>query len=52
MVDEATRLRREELARILAPVPATEKAALVTGLHHLNAAAGEVPDQDWSTGCS
>lgn len=50
LVDEATRLRREELTRVLAAVPPGEQVALVRGLRHLNAAAGEVPDQDWATG--
>lgn len=50
IVDEVTRLRRAELARVLVGVSAAERRALVRALGHLNAAAGEVPDQDWSTG--
>lgn len=50
IVDEVTRLRRAELAPILAAVPREEQVELIRALGHLNAAAGEVPDQDWATG--
>lgn len=50
IVDEVTRLRRAELASILAAVPRREQTELIRALGHLNAAAGEVPDQDWAMG--
>lgn len=50
LVDEVTRQRRAELAPVLAAVPARERQDLVRALGHLNAAAGEIPDQDWATG--
>ena len=49
IVDEATRARRAELASILAAVPVAERVEVVRALGHLNAAAGEVSDQDWAT---
>jgi DNA-binding MarR family transcriptional regulator len=50
LVDEVTRRRREELAPIVAAVPPDERQALIRALGLLNAAAGEVPDQDWAAG--
>ncbi|MGH3598887.1 MAG: MarR family winged helix-turn-helix transcriptional regulator [Pseudonocardiaceae bacterium] len=48
LIEEATRVRRRELAGILAAVPAEEQRALIRALGYLNAAGGEVSDQDWA----
>ena len=50
LVDAVTQRRRTEIARLMAAVPADQQAALVDSLQRLSAAAGEVPEQDWSTG--
>lgn len=50
IVDEVTRVRRAELAPILAGVPPRERVELIRALRHLSDAAGEVPDQDWAMG--
>jgi DNA-binding MarR family transcriptional regulator len=50
LVDHATRQRRIELSRLLEAVPMEEQRDLVRALAYLNAAAGEVPDQDWASG--
>ena len=50
LVADVTERRRIEIARLLAAIPAEQQSALVEALQHLTAAAGEVPEQDWSTG--
>lgn len=50
LVDEVTERRRQEVRRIVAEIPAGEQTVLVQALGRLSAAAGEVPDQDWTTG--
>ncbi len=50
LVDEVTRRRRAELRRLLSGIPVADQHAVVAALGRLNAAAGEAPDQDWSTG--
>lgn len=50
LVYETTARRRVELGRLLEVIPADKQRALVAALSLLNAAAGEVPDQDWSSG--
>lgn len=50
LVDEATKIRRIELERLLKAVPVGEQRALIHALSYLNTAAGEVPDQDWASG--
>jgi len=50
LVNHATTQRRLELSRLLEFVPAEEQRHLVRALTYINAAAGEVPDQDWATG--
>lgn len=42
--------RRARIGRLLQRVPAEQRAPLVEGLTALAAAAGEVPEQPWSTG--
>jgi DNA-binding MarR family transcriptional regulator len=50
LVDAVTARRRTELATLLADIPAEGRTGLVDSLRRLSAAAGEVPEQDWSTG--
>ena len=50
LVDHATKQRRIELSRLLESVPMDEQRHLIRALTHMNAAAGEVPDQDWASG--
>jgi len=49
-VDAVTAARRAEIARVVAAVPPQRRAAVVSALHDLGAAAGEVPDQAWFLG--
>jgi len=41
---------RQEIAALLASIPPEVLEPMADGLRHLAAAAGEVPEQDWSTG--
>ena len=50
LVDAVTKRRRAEIADLLEAIPSEQQAALVDSLQRLTAAAGEVPEQDWSTG--
>jgi DNA-binding MarR family transcriptional regulator len=50
LVAEVTERRRTEIAGLLGAIPAGQQAGLVDALRHLSEAAGEVPEQDWSTG--
>ncbi len=50
LVDAVTKRRRSEIAHLLEAIPSEQQAALVDSLQRLTAAAGEVPEQDWSTG--
>ena len=50
LVDAVTQRRRTEIARLMEAIPRDQQAALVDSLQRLTAAAGEVPEQDWSTG--
>ena len=50
LVDDVTKRRRVEIAHLLEAIPSEQQAALVDSLQRLTAAAGEVPEQDWSTG--
>jgi DNA-binding MarR family transcriptional regulator len=50
LVGDVTDRRREEIARITNEIPASEQAVLVHALGRLASAAGEVPEQDWTTG--
>lgn len=50
LVDEVTRRRRDEIARLLAAVPGEARTDLVASLRMLAEAAGEVPDPDWALG--
>ena len=50
LVDAVTSRRRVEIERILRAVAPNDRAVLVQALHQFAVAAGEVPEQDWSTG--
>ncbi|MGB8180155.1 MAG: MarR family transcriptional regulator [Acidimicrobiales bacterium] len=50
LVTAVTNRRRKEIERIIGAVPSKERGVLVQALGHFAAAAGEVPEQDWSTG--
>jgi DNA-binding MarR family transcriptional regulator len=50
LVDAVTQRRRIEIAGLLTAIPVAQQAALVDSLQRLTAAAGEVPEQDWTAG--
>jgi DNA-binding MarR family transcriptional regulator len=50
LVKEVTRRRREEIAQLLVSMSAAEQASVATSLQRLADAAGEVRDEDWSSG--
>lgn len=50
LVDVVTERRRDEIAVLLDAVPDEARRSVVAGLQMLGKAAGEVPEQDWSTG--
>lgn len=50
LVDAVTERRRVEIRALIDAVPSQERAALVHALNLLTQAAGEVPEQAWSTG--
>ena len=50
LVDAVTVRRRQEIGRIMSEIPVEQQAVLVQALGRLALAAGEVPEQDWTTG--
>ena len=50
LVDAVTVRRRQEIARIMSEIPVEQQVVLVQALGRLASAAGEVPEQDWTTG--
>jgi DNA-binding MarR family transcriptional regulator len=50
LVDAVTDRRRREIELIMKDIPTEEQVVLVQALARLTAAAGEVPEQDWTTG--
>jgi DNA-binding MarR family transcriptional regulator len=50
LVTAVTNRRRKEIEKIIGAVPLEERGVLVQALGRFAAAAGEVPEQDWSTG--
>jgi DNA-binding MarR family transcriptional regulator len=50
LVDAVTLRRRDEIARLLEAIPIDAQRSLVVALQLLAEAAGEVPEQEWSTG--
>jgi len=50
LIDTVTERRRQETADLMASVPAEIQRSAVAALRQLTASAGEVPEQDWSSG--
>jgi DNA-binding MarR family transcriptional regulator len=50
LIDVVTDRRRAEISRLLAAVPDHKQRSLVDALGLLAEAAGEAPEQEWSTG--
>ncbi len=50
LVDTVTQRRRQEIEHLVALIPVESRGRVVDALSHLNESAGEVPEQDWSTG--
>lgn len=50
LVAAVTRRRRLDVTRILKHMSAEDRAGVVHALRSFNAAAGEVPEREWSTG--
>ena len=50
LVDEVTGRRRAEISRLLEAVPLEAQRSMVAALQQLATVAGEVPEQEWSTG--
>jgi DNA-binding MarR family transcriptional regulator len=50
LVALVTERRRQEIAALLKKIPLEMQQSMAAGLQRLAEAAGEVPEQDWSTG--
>jgi DNA-binding MarR family transcriptional regulator len=50
LVETVTHKRRQEIAHIVQDIPMDERAIVVQALNRFATAAGEVPEQDWTTG--
>jgi DNA-binding MarR family transcriptional regulator len=50
LVEEVTRRRRVEIAKILRRMPQADRGSALRALRVFADAAGEVPEQDWSLG--
>jgi DNA-binding MarR family transcriptional regulator len=50
LVDHVTERRRGEIARVVQAMPMEARVPLVEALRAFSDAAGEVPEQSWSTG--
>jgi DNA-binding MarR family transcriptional regulator len=50
LVQDVTRQRRAELKKILARLPNEDRSPVLAALRAFAAAAGEVPEQEWSLG--
>lgn len=50
LVAVVTSKRRAEIARVLWAIPREEQPGIVDALRRLSAAAGEISEQDWSSG--
>jgi len=50
LVDAVTKQRRQEIASLLGVIPSEQRRDLIDALTRLATAAGEVPEQSWSSG--
>jgi DNA-binding MarR family transcriptional regulator len=50
LVDAVTTRRRQEIELLVGSISVESRSELVAALGHLSVVAGEVPEQDWSTG--
>lgn len=50
LIDTVTERRRQEIGELLATISPEVQQSVVVALRHLTAGAGEVPEQDWSSG--
>ena len=50
LIDAVTARRRQEIAELLSSIPPDVQRSVVSALQQLAAGAGEVPEQDWSSG--
>ncbi len=50
LIDAVTQRRRQEIGELLAAIPPEVQQSVVVALRELAAGAGEVPEQDWSSG--
>lgn len=50
LIATVTARRRDEIADLLASIPPEDQRFVVVALRQLAASAGEVPQQDWSSG--
>ena len=50
LVDTVTARRRAEIEQLVAAIPSVSRGEVVDALRHLTETAGEVPEQDWTTG--
>lgn len=50
LVDAVTARRRGEIEQLVASIPTASRGEVVAALRHLTETAGEVPEQNWTTG--
>jgi DNA-binding MarR family transcriptional regulator len=50
LVDTVTARRRAEIEKVVTSIPLEARGQIVAALGHLRETAGEVPEQDWTTG--
>lgn len=50
LVDAVTARRRREIEQLVASIPTKSRSGVIDALRHLSESAGEVPEQDWTTG--
>ena len=50
LVDTVSARRRQEITDLMASIPPKTQRSVATALAQLTKSAGEVPEQDWSTG--
>lgn len=50
LIDDVSSRRREEITALLTTIPLAEQRSVVAALHRLAEGAGEIPEQDWTSG--